>query len=386
VRFFDRFWTRLSGGGAAERAELAGDLAGAIRLWVAAGDSDEAARVMIVRGDGEPDPRARLQHYAQAAALANNGSTTQKAARAKKARLTVSLAGDGVLSTALRRDVLEAAEALESIGEAEAAARAYALAGDTDGEARALAQAGDIERLEDVLTRDQSRTREGRLAQDVHAQIDGLLAAGQRREALSLAEVNAEDPAARSRASRLRGARISGPIVRVSLRAVRLTLVLGDEVTLGRTEGAITIASSALSRKHLQVTRAGPRFVVADLGSRNGTLLRGLALAHPLEIGGGVTLSLGGEVPLTIAPSTEVEDALAIEVAGERYVASLGDAKLGVGAWRIVTAPDGWVELVTTRETPAFLGGLAMAPTVSLLRGDAFSSERGGDVVLRIDE
>ena len=101
--FFDRLVRRLSGSGAAERAELAGDLGRAIQLWMDAGAVDDAARVMLLRGDAEPDPKARLQHYTQAAATATVGSETQKTARIKRAQLTVALADGSAVSSALRR-------------------------------------------------------------------------------------------------------------------------------------------------------------------------------------------------------------------------------------------------------------------------------------------
>ena len=392
--FLERFWKRMSGAEAAEKAELEGNLPDAIRLWVANGAVDEAARVMLLRGDAEPEPKVRLQHYTQAVATASAGSLTHKAARAKKARLTVTLAEGATLSTALRRDVIEAAAELEQVGESTAAAEAYALAGDTEGEARALTQAGDVERLEAVLSRAQAAAKEARISKDVHSEVDALISAGQRRKALAIAESAPDDPLARSRVARLRGARIGGPVVRLTLRGQHLYVVVGGEVVIGRTEGAITVPSGALSRKHLQISRdpGTHRFVLKDLGSRNGTQLRGLNLVHPLEVVGDMTVTLGGEVPVRLTESPEIPSALAIEVAGTRYLALLrqsGDTEedaLGIPGWGLRMAPDGWVELEATRGAGAFAGHLALVSPVTLLRGDSLSSERAGDVVLRIDE
>lgn len=387
--FIDRLWKRVSGGEAAERAELAGNLVDAIQLWMSSGDVDEAARVMVLRGDAEPDPKMRLQHYTQAAATATVGSPEHTVARVKKARLTVSLAEGGSLSTALRRDVIEAAAELVDAGEAAAAAEAYALAGDTEGEARALTQAGDIDRLEALLSNDQSRATLARRTKEAHVEVDALILAGQRRDALALAEASPDDPQARARVARLRGARILGPIVHITLRGQRMVLVLAREVVIGRTEGAITVASSSLSRKHVAIGRTDGRFVVKDLGSRNGTQLRGLNVGHALEVGDGVTITLGGEVPVTLAPCAELPDALMIEVGGTRYVALLrdaGDAPLGVASWRLASATDGWVELVSDGGTSPFAADMALVARVTLLRGDAFACERSGEVVLRIEE
>jgi len=384
-KFIDRLVRRLSGGASAERAELGGDLARAIELWMRAGAVDEAARVMVLRGDAEPDPRLRLQHYPQPPATATARSEISRTARTKKARLTISLAGERVVSSAIRRDLVEAGQALEDAGEFADAADAYARGGDTDAEARALAKGGDVDRLEDVLAREQVDARRGRHAHDTHADIDGLILAGQRREALRIAEASPDDAIARSRASRLRGARLLGPVVRVTLRGDRLSIVLGDEVVIGRTEGAITVASSALSRRHARLAREDGHVVVSDLGSHNGTQLRGQDIALPVVVDEALGLTLGGQVPLRLEPSAALAGATAIEVGGARYVAPLGETRLGVGEWQLSGAADGWVELVTG-STPAFAGGMTLADRVTLLRGDAISSERGGAPVLVVGD
>ena len=384
MRFIDRLVRRLSGGASAERAELAGNLSRAIELWAASGAVDEAARVMLLRGDAEADPKMRLQHYTQAAATAKPGSSVHKSARTKRARLVVSLVGDGA-SPALRRDLIGAGGDLEDAGEFAEAADVYARAGDTEAEARALAKGGEVDRLEGVLERAQRETRVGRRALELHAEIDSLTLAGQRRAALRLAEASPDDPLARSRASRIRGGRALGPRVRLTLRDERMTLVLGSEVTIGRSEGAITVASSALSRRHVVISRPCGNVVLTDLGSRNGTQLRGQDLAHALTVEGEINVTMGGLVPLHLSPSTALVGAIVIDVAGDCYVASLGDAKLHVGDWQLVMSEEGWVELVT-HGTPAFLDRMALAERVTLLRGDAIASQRDGAPELRIDD
>jgi hypothetical protein len=387
VGLFERLWKSVAGNEAAEKAELSGDLPRAIQLWMEQGAVDEAARVMVLRGDAEPDPRARLQHYTQAAATATEGGTLASAARAKRAKLVIALADGSTLSTALRRDVVEAASVLLASGDALGAAEGYRVAGDGEGEARALTQAGEVERLESLLEGEESRSKEARRAHTIQADIDALVGTGQRREALTVAERSPDDPVARSRVARIRGGRAVGPIVTVTLRGQRLVLVLGSEVIIGRSEGAIQVASSALSRKHFRLTRGANGFVAADMGSRNGTQLRGLNLAHPLDVGDEVTLTLGGEVPMLLGKSAELPGALRIDVGGTRYTAPLretGESWLGVPGWRLATGSDDWVELTT--EAPAYAGDLALASRITLLRGDAFAEVRGGEVTLRIDE
>jgi hypothetical protein len=94
---------------------------------------------------------------------------------------------------------------------------------------------------------------------------------------------------------------------------------------------------------------------------------------------------LGGEVPLTLAPSRVLPGGVAIEIGGGAYEAALGETRLGVGKWRLVVGGDGWVELATQGGPPAYANGLELAGVVTLLRGDTLTCERGGEVVLRVE-
>ncbi len=387
----DKFIQRVRGADAAEKAELAGDLAEAVRLWTARDEPDEAARVMLLRGDAEEDPRKRLQHYTQAVATAVPAGETHRAARIRRAKLVVSLADGTALSAARRHDILEAATALEEAGETVAAADAFAMAGDVEGEARALTSAGEVDRLEALFAREENRDRRARASDELHAEIDALSAAGRRREALALAEAHDDDPVARGRAQRLRGAKITGPVVRVLVHGAPLSFVLGREVVVGRTEGTLTVASAALSRRHLALSRSADtgRFVARDLDSRNGTRLRGLDIRGEVEVGDGLLLSLGGEVPLELAPSAGHAGALCIRIGGQEYLAPLranGVVDVGVSGWRFETGEDGWVSLMADSGKEPYAGALVLARAVTLQRGDTFLSERGGDVVLRVLE
>jgi hypothetical protein len=174
-------------------------------------------------------------------------------------------------------------------------------------------------------------------------------------------------------------------LVNLSLSGECVKLVLGDEVIVGRT-GAIAIASAAVSRQHLLVARRGTDVVVRDLGSRNGTRLRGVALGGEATVDDGIDLLLGNEVPLVVRPAPELPGAVALGIGGTRYLAPLGPARLPVGRWRLERGPDGWVELATDDDPPAFAGAMRLAARVTLLRGDAIACERGGLPVLRVEE
>jgi tetratricopeptide (TPR) repeat protein len=384
------FWDRLFNGGGRSRAlalarsaELRGELARAAELFEQGGRSDEAARVRKARA------------LAVLAATANVPVTASR-----------------------RPPLLEAAADLEALGDFARAAEAYDRARDVEGQARALAGAGEIDRLDDLLEAEQARDRGVRARRAGHEDFDALVGSGRRREAFDRAQ-GSPDAALRGRGLALIEHRLSATIVRATLRGRTVDLVLGDRVIIGRAPdidapasetdrsptGAITVASLALSRSHLAIARRDGVPHVRDLESRHGTTVGGVSLHGEVPVGQGLDLRLGGEVPCVVRPADERPGAVAIDVGGLRHVAPLGPVTLGVGRWSLALlareageagearearearkARKGWVEwveLVTHDDPPAFANGLRLASRITLLAGDAFSDEAGGDEVLR---
>ncbi|MBS2013077.1 MAG: FHA domain-containing protein [Deltaproteobacteria bacterium] len=387
MAFFDRLFGKGKHAAQARAAELRGDLAKAAELFGAAGQPEEAARVMILRSEGETDARAKLQYLAQAAQLAAQGSERNKEARQRRAELMLALAGDASVSAVARHEVIEAAKDLEAIGRCLEAAEAYARAGDKEGEARALQAAGDVERLEFLLSTEQYKERLSRAREDKTKDVDLMIECGRRREALAaldeLLAATPDDLPLRERANALRARRVSAPIVSLEMLGERWTMVLGDEVVIGRTEGSIKVSSNAVSRQHLRITRDAGEVVVRDLESRNGTQLRGINLAGALPVREGLELKLGREVTLRVHPSTKLESAIEIEVAGQRYVAPLGPAKLPVPGLMLATGADGWVEVVANG-AHLYVGDVEWTERATLLAGDGISVARKGEPALKV--
>lgn len=391
--FFDSLFGRKRGAAAAEAAEARGQLELAAELYAEANLPEEVARIFLMRGDAETEPRTRLRHFTQAAHLAPRDTEIAKDAIRKRAKLLLVLAGDAAVSAVARAEIIEAAAALESIGEAADAAEAFARAGDREGEARALTAAGEVERLEFLLATEQHEDRRRRGREERIKDIELLVASGQRREALSAIEelltVGPRGPGSTAeswlsdRAVELRARRVKGPVVALEIAGAPCALALGAEIVVGRTEGTIPIASSAVSREHLRIFRENEAVVVRDLGSRNGTQLRGVNLAGPLPVGDGLELKLGREVPLRIVPSAAVAGAVEITVGGKTYTAFVGPALFPALGLELAAGLDGWVELVT-RGASAFVGDVELSPRSTLLHGDRISNARGGDVCLRV--
>ncbi len=387
VGVFDQLFGKGRDAEKARKAELRGDLTRAIELFIQAGTPADAARVMLLRGDAEPDARARMQHYTQASATAPPGSNENRLARKKRALLVLALAGDAALSAIARRDVLDAAAELEEVGEPQKAAEAYAACGDPEGEARALAAAGDVEGLEYLLATEQHKERGERKRKDRQAEVELLLTSGRRREAQealdALVRAYPDDAALRERVQGLLGRRARGPLLPMLVHGTRIVAALGAEVIIGRSEGTLLVPSNAVSRRHLSIHRQAGGVFVKDLSSRNGTQLRSLPLRGALPVGAGLELRLGREVPVRIAPSALLPDAVDIEVAGERVTAPLGPIRLGIGDWTLIEAGDGWLELAG-RSPEIFMGDISVGTGATLLVGDAFGSERGGAPKLKV--
>lgn len=407
--FYDRWFGRGRLAARARAAELRGDLIKATELFGEAGDRAEAARILFLRGEGEADPRARLPLFTQAAKLAPEGTETNRSARLKRAALLLALAGDTAVSAVARHEVTEAAKDLEALGEPLQAAEAFARAGDKEGEARALQAAGDVERLEFLLSTEQHKERIARSRDERIQDVALMIGCGKRREALEALDellrsapprsgaprsgplgYPQDDATLRERASGLRARRVLAPIVAIEARRTasdeleRFVLVLGDEVVIGRTGGAIQVPSNAVSREHLRITREGEAIAVRDLQSLNGTQLRGIDLACPIVVGEGLELRLGKEVPLRIAPSKRLEGAIEIEVAGERYYAQLGPTRTPVAGLGLAAGPDGWIELVLHGVRAFTATDLELVPNATLLVGDAITTLRGSEPLLRV--
>jgi hypothetical protein len=387
MAFYDKWFGKGRVAAQARAAELRGDLSRAAELFGEAGNNLEVARVLLMRGDGESDARSRLQLFTQASKLAPEGTETNKLARLKRAELLLALAGDTAVSAVARHEVAEAARDLEAIGEPIKAAQAFARAGDKEGEARALQAAGDVEGLEFLLSTEQYNERSSRARDERTKDVDLMIQCGKRREALqALDELLAgtpDDASLRERANGLRARRVLAPVVALEAIGERWVIVTGDEVVIGRTDGAIKVPSNAVSRQHLRITRDGDAIIIRDLESRNGTQLRGINLAGPLPVGDGIELKLGKEVPLRVTPSKRILGAVEIDVSGEKYYACLGPTRTPVTGIDLVAGADGWLELVSSG-AKAFTGEVELVPRATLLVGDAISTTRGTEPLLRV--
>ena len=75
----------------------------------------------------------------------------------------------------------------------------------------------------------------------------------------------------------------------------RIPLADGENI-LGRDENGGRLASNRISRRHARITVDGADAHIEDLGSKNGTSLRGRAITRREELADGDAIALGGVV------------------------------------------------------------------------------------------
>jgi hypothetical protein len=75
-----------------------------------------------------------------------------------------------------------------------------------------------------------------------------------------------------------------------------IPLVEGENVIGRIREAAVRISSSRVSRRHARIVVIGGRAVLEDLGSKNGTYVRGKKIHRPVELSDGDEICFGRDI------------------------------------------------------------------------------------------
>ncbi len=367
----------------ARREEALGNLEAATALYVEGSAYEEAARVFVLRAEIAGDSRDRLRLMTQAATASARVAGDEARERTRQLRVRRSrLALDLGKARELRltpSELIEIGKALESANEPALAAEAYSLAGDVEAQTRSLVAAGAIARLEEVLDREQNQARAALQREQLAQRVGDLVLAGKRRQAVSLCADSTEE-ALVAIARTVTSTRVVGSSATLLVDGDEREFAFGDEVTLGRSDATVTVASPAVSRAHLRVRRANGGYELLDLGSSNGTTLGGARLDVPVQVGEGVEVKLGGEVPVSLEPHPE--GGLDILVAGRRVHAPFGPFE--VAGWRFAPADDEWLEVVDSAGRGLVLGQLRVDDRAQLCRGDELRELPAGPVRVKV--
>jgi hypothetical protein len=303
-------------------AEAASDFALAARLYAQCGETLKVAEMHLLRVRPEAGREDNLRALREAARWGAEALTR----RPEEAAQLLCKVARG-LSREARRDAPTVATELELLREAASlyecasalreAAECFESIGELLRAAELYGRAGDLSRMEALLDREREQARSAFELREAWEQYRMELLTGRRSVARAALQRCAASPmAGAERAEYLRlleelgGRWLSGGHVtlRVGLEAptvyTRLPVVLGRDGASG-----LALRDGSVSRHHARISLRpagpkaasdgagpapgdGPRLVLCDCGSKNGTRLGGL------PIGGEITLGERGEIAL----------------------------------------------------------------------------------------
>lgn len=375
-------------------AEAAGDYAEAARAYALAGERVKVAEMHLLRAERAPSPAAKLHELRAAVRWAELDTPEGRNARRRIARALFNWArASAVVGDPEKQVVRDAAQLFVDIGEFAAAGECLEFVGDEFAAADAYQKGGDVERLENVLVREEHRRKRDTRVRDAFEEYKLALAAGERDRALEAIRLCAEAPAPtgkdaaeqmRERASyqRLREELEQKLIAdgTVSIRAgavghTRERRYVGSfPLVMGRDAACqLALRDAGISRQHAQVVAHDDgTFALADRDSKNGTTLAG------------VRITTGGELPLVgegdlglgelcVIHFAQSGDTLTLEVTrgldrGLRVIAGRGALDVeGVGELMFI---DGRPRLSPLGGRLLYLNGVHAGAGIQLVRGD----------------
>ncbi len=366
-------------GRAAERAEADGRVDEAIRLYLDAGERDEAVRVLLRAADTARTLDARRALLVRAYGLVKDPKLRDEARRGVALCTLAELEETPPRTDEERRRLAEAARELEALGAFREAARGFDLLDDRDAVVRVLTLAGDVEGMEKLVGDRDDEERQGMRRHAAMDSFEGLWSSGDRVRALEELRgwlaTNPDDHEARAahddRAARL----VRGGVTDLLVDGRRVTVVSRLPATLGR-EGDVALRGASVSRQHARVNWRDGAFVLEDAGSRAGTTLDGLPIGSALPLRDGAAVGLGADLSLRAAVtdatiSLEVERGMdrgrALVVTRDAWATPMGPLRFGEDGPTLT--PDAGVRL----------NGQRVAVPVVLVRGDRV--ERGASTL-----
>ncbi len=376
-------------------AEAAGDYAEAARAYALAGERVKVAEMHLLRAERAPSPAAKLHELRAAVRWAEPDEADGRNARRRIARALFNWArASAVVGDPEKQVVRDAAQLFADIGDFAAAGECLEFVGDEFAAAEAYQKGGDVERLENVLVREEHRRKRDTRIHDSFEEYKLALAAGERDRALEAIRLCAEAPLPatgkdvaeqmRERASyqrlreELEAKLIADGAVVIRAGAVGHTrerrYVGSFPLIMGRDAACqLALRDAGISRQHAHVVAHDDgSFALVDRDSKNGTTL------------GGVRVTAGGELPLVgegdiglgalcVSHFAQATDTLTLEVTrgldrGLRLVAGRGALDVeGVGELMFI---DGRPRLSPVGGRLLYLNGVHASAGIQLVRGD----------------
>jgi hypothetical protein len=358
-----------------------------------AGERVKVAEMHLLRAERAPSPGAKLHELRAAIRWAETDEPEGEKARRRIARAMFQWAkGEAVVGDPEKIVVRDAAQLFVDIGDFAAAGECLEFIGDEFAAADAYQKGGDVERLEQVLAREEHRRKRDTRIHDAFEEYKLALAGGERDRAMEAIRLCAEmplPPAAkelpelmRERASyqrlreELEGKLIADGSVVLRAGAVGHTrerryvgsfpLVMGRDPTC-----QLALRDVGISRHHADiVAHDDGSFALRDRDSKNGTTLGGVRIAGELPLAGEGDFGLG---ELCVVHFAHAGEALTLEVTrgldrGVRVVAGRG--ALDVESVGEVIFIDGRPRLSPLGGRLLYLNGVHVSSGIQLIRGD----------------
>ncbi len=287
---------------AAVQAEAAGNVELAAERYALAGEHEGAVRMHLARAARAATRQAELSALRDALRWAGDDKELRRQAGKQLGRaLWENAKAEGIATERDRKKVREAAEIL-IIGEDHATAgEALETIGDHQAAAQAYSAGGLVERMEQALAKDDAANARAHDEADAFAMYQTHMRVGRRDDA-------------RAELVRAIGATAQVGEYRRLLDQLELALITAGRVELRRRNKPAIVACAApkivmgrdplcdlalrsggVSRQHAEIDRAGSAFQLRDLDSRNGTTLGGLPLAGRVPLDGRGRFELGDQ-------------------------------------------------------------------------------------------
>jgi len=375
-------------------AEAAGDYAEAARAYALAGERVKVAEMHLLRAERAPSPAAKLHELRAAIRWADHDDVEGHKARRRIARALFNWArAAAVVGDPERVVVRDAAQLFIDIGDHAAAGECYEFIGDEFAAAEAYQKGGDVERLENVLAREETRRKRDTRVHDAFEEYKLALAGGERDRALEAIRQCAEMPlpSASKELPELMRDRASYQHLREELEAKLIadgSVILragavghGRErhyagsfpLVMGRDASCqLALRDVGISRHHAHVVAHDDgSFALADRDSKNGTTLGGVRIAGELPLAGEGDIGLG---ELCVIHFVQRGDTLTLEVTrgldrGLSVVAGRGPLEVEGGVGEILFI-DGRPRLSPLGGRLLYLNGVHVSAGIQLIHGD----------------
>jgi pSer/pThr/pTyr-binding forkhead associated (FHA) protein len=379
-------------------AEAAGDYAEAARAYALAGEKVKVAEMHLLRAERAPSPGAKLHELRAAVRWAELEDPEGAQARRRIARAlfgwakTATLVGD-----AEKGVVREAAQLFADVGDHTGAGECHEFVGDELAAAEAYQRSGDVDKLENVLSREEQRRKLGSRVRDAFEEYKMALTGGERDRALEAIRQAGDAPLpppsatmTADRQAELMRDRASYQRLREELEARLVAdgsvvlrigaaghardrryvgsfpLVMGRDATC-----QLSLRDAGISRQHAEIVATDEGgFALRDYDSKNGTTLGGVRIAGILPLAGEGDIGLG---ELCVIHYVVRDETLTLEVSrgldrGLRAVAGRGPLDVeGVGELQFI---DGRPRLLPVGGRLLYLNGIHAGGAVQLIRGD----------------